>query len=604
MPSRVGRRLRRWADAQRARLKVELLESRCLPSTFTPGGVKLTPLVQVSSTSPFLGNNNDNIPGQFGTVFLNSEVEPSLAVDPTNPKHLVGVWQQDRWSTGGARGIVTGVSYDGGNTWSLTAVPGISQVTGGPLPRASDPWVSFAPNGDVYVSSLAAVNVFSPSQTVYINKSTDGGKSWGPPTAIISDTDPNFFDDKESVTADPTNSQFAYCVWDRITFDPNTFTTTQPVFFSRTTNGGQSWEAPRDIFDGVPNSGTVGNIIAVLPNGTLVDIFEYSDFNTGITTIDAMRSIDHGATWSAPVAANSDEAFGVFDPNTFQFVRTGSGLPAVAVDPRNGNLYTVWEDARFTGLDTVAFSMSKDGGLTWSTPIKISKTPASVPFFEQQAFTPEIAVAANGNVAVTYYDFRNPDSQSSGLPTDAWMIFARGNQDLTNPANWGNEQRLTTSSFDMDLAPNAFGLFVGDYQGLAAGGMNANSFSALFGATVSIPDPASMFFRDPAVDDGAAKLPNSVSEGQPGLATQAAGLGRTESLDGLTPSSVSEPMFRLAASTGWEAEVADGFLALGSTSIATPEPWHANRTGVRLLNDGTMDALFAKDLLDEWSALS
>jgi hypothetical protein len=585
-------------------LKVELLESRCLLSSFTLGGVKLTPLVQVSSTSLFLGNNNDNIQGQFGTVFLNSEVEPSLAVDPTNPKHLVGTWQQDRWSTGGARGIVTGVSFNGGNTWSLTAVPGVSQVTGGPLPRASDPWVSFAPNGDVYVSSLSAVNVFSPSQTMYVNKSTDGGQSWGPATIIISDTDPNFFDDKETVTADPTNSQFAYYVWDRIAFDPNTGTTTQPVYFSRTTNGGQSWESPRNIFNGVPNSGTVGNIIVVLPDGTLVDVFEYADFNTGITTIDAMRSTDQGATWSAPVAANSDLAFGVFDPNTFQPVRTGSGLPAVAVDPRNGNLYTVWEDARFTGLDTVAFSMSKDGGLTWSTPIQISKTPTSIPFFDQQAFSPEIAVAANGTVAVTYYDFRNPDSQSSGLPTDTWMIFARATQDLTNPANWGTEQRLTTSSFNMELAPNAFGLFVGDYQGLAAGGANANSFSALFGATVSVSDPASMFFRDPAVGDAAAKPPSTVSEVDPGLATQTAGLGRTGSVGGLIPSGVSTPMFRLTESTGWETEVADGFLALGSASNSTPEPWHANPTGFRFVDDGTMDALFAKDLLDDWSAFS
>jgi hypothetical protein len=596
----VGRRLRKSADAQRARLKVELLESRCLLSTFTPGGVKLTPLVQVSSTSPFLGNNNDNIAGQFGTVFLNSEVEPSLAVDPTNPKHLVGAWQQDRWSDGGARGIVTGVTYDGGTTWSLTPVPGVTQVTGGPLPRGSDPWVSFAPNGDVYVSTLAVVDVFSPDQTLYVNKSTDGGKSWGAPTAIISDTDPNIVDDKESVTADPTNSHYAYYVWDRVNFVTNN----QPAFFSRTTNGGQSWEAPRSIFDGDFNTATIGNVIVVLPDGTLVDVFEFVDFNTGNATIDVMRSTDHGTTWTSPIVANSDDANGVFDPNTFQFVRTGAGLPAVAVDPRNGNLYTVWEDARFTGLDTVAFSMSTDGGLSWSTPIQISKTPTSIPFFDQQAFTPEIAVAANGTVAVTYYDFRNPDSQSSGLPTDAWMTFARGNQDLTNPANWGNEQRLTTSSFNMELAPNAFGLFVGDYEGLAAGGANANSFSALFGATASVSDPASMFFRDPAVGDVVAKGPNTVPEVEPGLATQTAGLGRTESFVGQTPSAVSGPVIRLTESTGWETEVADGSLALGSISNSTPEVWHANRAGFRLLDDGTVDALFAKDLLDEWSALS
>ena len=37
--------------------------------------------------------------------YLNSEVEPWLDVNPTNVANLVGVWQQDRWSNGGARGL-------------------------------------------------------------------------------------------------------------------------------------------------------------------------------------------------------------------------------------------------------------------------------------------------------------------------------------------------------------------------------------------------------------------------------------------------------------------------------------------------------------------
>ena len=35
--------------------------------------------------------------------------------------HLIGVWQQDRWSDGGARGLRTGYSFDGGLTWSRDA---------------------------------------------------------------------------------------------------------------------------------------------------------------------------------------------------------------------------------------------------------------------------------------------------------------------------------------------------------------------------------------------------------------------------------------------------------------------------------------------------
>ena len=57
--------------------------------------------------------------------------------------------------------------------------------------------------------------------------------------------------------------------------------------------------------------------------------------------------------------------------------------------------------------DNIAFTMSTDGGNTWSSPIKVNKTPMTEPNFGQQAFTPSMHVSAGGTVAVTYYDLRN-----------------------------------------------------------------------------------------------------------------------------------------------------------------------------------------------------
>ena len=47
-------------------------------------------------------------------------------------------------------------------------------------------------------------------------------------------------------------------------------------------------------------------------------------------------------------------------------LRTGAGLPSVAIDASNGDLYVVWEDARFTGgtVNQVVISTSTDGGAT------------------------------------------------------------------------------------------------------------------------------------------------------------------------------------------------------------------------------------------------
>jgi hypothetical protein len=83
---------------------------------------------------------------------------------------------------------------------------------------------------------------------------------------------------------------------------------------------------------------------------------------------------------------------------------------------------------------------------------------------------------------VTYYDFRNAGS-GPGLPTDSWAVLAKPSSPqnlaggLTNPGNWNHEVRLTVSSFDMEQAPQAGGLFVGDYTGLTSSG---NKFLALF----------------------------------------------------------------------------------------------------------------------------
>src|SRR5438477_8699170 len=67
-------------------------------------------LIQVTHGDPFADCRRDDVAGQesnFGsTLFPNTAIEPSIAVDPTDfGKVLVG-HQQDRWNDGGARGLV------------------------------------------------------------------------------------------------------------------------------------------------------------------------------------------------------------------------------------------------------------------------------------------------------------------------------------------------------------------------------------------------------------------------------------------------------------------------------------------------------------------
>jgi hypothetical protein len=497
------------------------------------------PLKQVSGLSPFAACTADNVSGQPGTVFLDSEVEPWIEANPANPLHLVGGWQQDRWSNGGARGHVAAVSVDGGFTWTMVVIPKITlcsggtAATGGDFKRATDPWVTFAPNGHVYFFSLV-LDIEAPpdrpagfgKNAMLVSKSTDGGLTWGDPITLIRDEDPKLLNDKNSITADPFDANFVYAVWDRLHVPVGTIIHPElvlgfkgPAMFSRTTNGGQSWEPARIIYNPGGNNQTIGNQIAVLSDGTLLNFFneilnfKNSDKGTKFDfNLAVIRSTNRGATWSKgqPTRAAKIQslalfrAFGVVDPDalpgTESGIRTGDLLFDVAVDltagsPGLGNVYAVWQDARFSGFarDEIAFAMSTDGGVTWSAPVKINQTPANVPSGNRQAFTPSVHVSANGTIGVTYYDFRNNTPDPATLPTDYFLVHCHQSATVScaNPANWSGEVQLTDVSFDMRQAPLARGFFTGDYEGLTA---SVNKFGALFSMPHST-DPASVFFR-------------------------------------------------------------------------------------------------------------
>lgn len=71
-----------------------------------------------------------------------TEAEPSVAVDPTNPDVAVAALQQDRFGNGAALTIGDAWSRDGGHTWHSATLPGITHASGGTDARVSDPVVA------------------------------------------------------------------------------------------------------------------------------------------------------------------------------------------------------------------------------------------------------------------------------------------------------------------------------------------------------------------------------------------------------------------------------------------------------------------------------
>ena len=448
--------------------------------------------VLVSGPSPYASCTSSPL-APDETNYVNAEVEPWLAVNPatvgTNHLNIVGVWQQDRFSFGAARGLVAGYSFDGGQTWGETPLPFSVCAGGVTFERASDPWVSIGPDGRAYAIAISA-NESNADNGVVAATSTNGGQTWSSPTIVdehLGAAGFQAFDDKESITADPIRAGVAYAVWDagqthndnlRAIFHTHSFF--QPTWFSKTTDGGATWSRAKMIYNPGEQNGTSGNQIVVDPRtGTLYDFFD-SGFHTGPFSHTGgyrfweavLKSTDGGATWSGPTLIAEDKDIGVVDPNTGAPVRTGAGIPDVAIDPTTGALYVVWEDARFSGglYDEIALSRSTDGGATWSTPIRVNTATG------KPAFTPSVEVNSTRTVGVSYYDLRNLTTETTTLPTDYWLTTSSN-----GGSSFGAETHLA-GPFDELTAPFASGYFLGDYEGLATAG---SSFEAFFAAANS-----------------------------------------------------------------------------------------------------------------------
>ncbi len=256
----------------------------------------------VSGLSPYPDGGDPtacNGAPQTGVLYRNSEAEPHLAVNPTNPDNMIAAWHQDRWSNGGAQGV--GAAYTFG--WRGNLDPGRNPLhtllggqpgSAGDYERASDPWVSFSPDGTAHYMALVVNSADPNANGMTVASSSDGGVTWTDPVAIKTSPaqDPvavSPFHDKNTLTADPFDPDLVYATW-TLFRRGNT-----SLIFSRSTDGGKTWKTrPVNNFEVVTPADLVvfrqGAQIVVLPDGTLVNAFFRILFNPSTNQV----------TWNRP----------------------------------------------------------------------------------------------------------------------------------------------------------------------------------------------------------------------------------------------------------------------------------------------------------------
>jgi hypothetical protein len=368
--------------------------------------------------------------------------EPSIAVNPRNPRQLVAAFQVP---------ATAAYSDDAGGSWTVVpAGPADYKVSG-------DVSITYDPRGAAilcYIAfdKLGTTNYWAHGATrngVFVRRSLDGGKTWEREAVPVLQfpTRPGIpFEDKPYIVADNTGGRYSghlYVGWTEFTLEKSV------ILFSRSLDGGKTWSAPIEIssHEGLPrdDNGSVEGFTGVVgPDGTLYAV--WADGNTIVFT----QSGDGGRSFfrSRKIIDTAPSYFDVED------VARSNGFPQIAIDPRGrkrgGDLFVTWSDFRNGDVDVFCAS-SGNHGKKWSRAVRVNDDPphdGTDQFFQWLAVDP-----ADGAVNVIFYDRRH---DRANLKTT--VTLARSGDSGKTFRNYA----WTTQSF------RSHHDFIGDYTSIAA----------------------------------------------------------------------------------------------------------------------------------------
>jgi hypothetical protein len=381
--------------------------------------------------------------------------EVTIAINPKDPDNMIAASFQTGVPPKPRAGSYHYVTFDGGKTWTTVATPDPTNLVQG------DDVMAFSSDGVAYHAHLSFDGIRLPrppraENGMIVNVSKDSGRTWSEGTPAINHINTVIpFEDKPGLVVDnAAGSRWKgniYLAWTR--FD--VYGSANPedhsqIYFSRSTNQGQSFSMPFRISDTggdcLDSDNTVeGAVPAVGPKGEVYVVW------AGPLGLVFDKSLDGGFTFGKDkVIANI--------PGGWDFSVAGleraNGMPTTGVDlsagPNKGTLYVNWIDAR-NGDPDVFVMYSRDGGSSWSQPVRVNDD--QLKNGKEQFFTWMSVDPVDGSINVVFYDRRDTSGATTGL-TLARSVD--GGRTFVN-------RKIDVKPF----APNPR-IFFGDYSGISA----------------------------------------------------------------------------------------------------------------------------------------
>jgi len=319
--------------------------------------------------------NGNNITGDAAN-------EPSFAVNPLNPLHMVVGWRQFPTINSDARYAGVAVSLDGGLTWMNQGV--VPPPPGAPSAQQSDPVLAADAAGKFFYNSL----LFRGEQLgVVVYPSDDGGFTWNPPAFIRpSSADKNWYD------IDQLGGHH-YSIWQA------------PGQFARSTDGGQTWSR-------WSMGASIFAHIGIGPDGEVhVGWWEGAD---GVIMRRSDNARDPGAvpTFTPEVAI----PFGSMPWQPPVNPAGGCSQVNIAVDhregPTRGWVYVLSSAVRQNDVCDVMFARSTDGGQTFSNPVRVNDDSSG----QDYQWMAAMSMSPAGRLDATWLDTRDdPNHRDSRL---------------------------------------------------------------------------------------------------------------------------------------------------------------------------------------------